>query len=146
MAKTSDRERKARIAADTEIHGCEKAAQIHRISARTCRRMHAHAMSGADPELTAIVTKKTRAVLESEDVDWAATSRRFLRRSIAKLEELVQQAGPDQIRQVAGAIKIVGELDVVRSALRDEQSERAGQGPTPPRDAEGTPAATGYLQ
>ena len=136
MAKPTTREQKARIGADAELFGVEEAAKRHSISERTVRRYRA--MAAADPDLAREIRERKALVLKQEDLDWATTGRRFLRRSLAKLEELVQQAKaePGSIREVAGAIKIVGELDVVRSALGGEQ-------PDDPEPGEETPAPPG---
>lgn len=136
-----DIDRVAQILVDAYLIGDPRAAKHWGITDRTIRNYRARMET--DEALSSRFLQKKREV----EADWVDTSKRFLARSIAKLEDLVQSAGPDQIREVAGAIKIVGELDVVRSALKDgQQPERADQGPTA-STAEGGPAAEGsYLQ
>lgn len=108
-------ERVAVIVVDAFALGDATAAAKWKISKRTVERYRAR--MATDRELSRLVTEKKKAV----EADWSAARIRFLRRSIAKLEELVDKAGADQIREVAGAIKIVGELEVVSGTLNGEQ-------------------------
>ena len=112
----------ARVLADAVTLGDEVAAKRHGISPRSVQRYRALAKS--DDRLTGAVAAKKKAV----DDDWRDSAVQFMRTSIAKLEELVAAAGPDQIREVAGAIKIVGELNVAKDVLGGEQprSDSAG--------------------
>ncbi len=84
----------------------------------------------ADPEFAEVVSKK-RALLESE---WKDVAIRFLRTGLAKLEELVEKAKPEPgiIREVAGAIKVVGDLQIVRTALNGEQPRTNPEGQEAP--------------
>lgn len=77
-----------------------------------------------NPALAEAVSQKRAAL----DAGWANERRTFLKAGLAKLNELVALAGVDQIRDVAGALKIVGDLELVTNAL--------GEQPSPPRPSE----------
>lgn len=146
MAKKEriDRARVATILIDAYQVGELAAAKRWGITDRTIRNYKTRLET--DTELSRAFHEKKARV----EADWLETSRRFLSRSIAKLEELVHQAGTDQIREVAGAIKIVGELDVVRSALGGQQPQRPDPSEAAPPSSgasrNGDSDSAGYLQ
>lgn len=123
-----DRDRAVRILVDAAAIGDAKACESWKISLRTLQNYRAR-LAG-DPELSqAFAQKRTQL-----DNDWRIARRRFLNAAIAKVQVLVDQAGPDQIRDVVGAIKIIGDLEVAAGVL----GERTGvdqQGQAPAEDA-----------
>ena len=122
----------ARVLVDSITLGPKAAAERAGITDRTLRRYRTRAES--DEALSELIQQK----LKRAEADWKPIATRFLRRSIAKLERLVEDATVEQIRQVAGAIKIVGDLQVVREALTNgEQPGASGEGEAHPADAGG---------
>jgi len=121
-----DRARAVRVLLDAAAVGDSAACKRHGISERTLQRYRERV--GADPELTAVVAEKKNA----EEAGWSASRRRFLRSAIAKLEAMIAEAGPDQIREVAGAIKIVGELEVVVVNMIGAGTDGEQPGPSGP--------------
>lgn len=119
----------ARLVADALSVGKRQAATNWKVSVRTVERHLAASL--ADPATAQLVAKK----LEATDAEWRDVAVKFLRRGIAKLGTLIDQAGTDQIRDVAGAVKIVGELQVVREALGVDQPGAAPQGNAAPQAA-----------
>lgn len=132
-------ERVAVIIVDAFALGDATAAAKWKISKRTVERYRARMTT--DRELSRLVTEKKKAV----EADWSAARVRFLRKTISKLEALVDQAGPEQIREVAGAIKIVGELEVVSSTLDGEQPGTDSAGTAAPAHARFDAQAGGAL-
>lgn len=124
-------ERAAAIVAEAMYVGDKAAAKRWHVSVRTVERYRARV--AADATLAALVERKTKAL----ETEWTQEAVAFLRTGLRKLRELAEDCKVDQIRDVAGAIKIVGELQVVREALGGEQpGERSrpakpGQAPTP---------------
>lgn len=100
----------------------------------------------ADPEWSSVVERKK---LEASK-GWEQERLRFLRDSIRKMGKLVQEATVADLRQVAGAIKIVGDLHSLSRALGTDQDDveqpgGAGKGPraaTPAGRDGGAPSAT----
>jgi len=81
---------------------------------------------GTDEEFASEFSRK-KALLE---VNWGDEAVKALGRMIRKLDDLVQQAGPEKIHEVAGAVKIVGELEVVRGMVSSgKQSGASRQDP-----------------
>jgi hypothetical protein len=125
-------------------------AKRYGISEKTLQRTKARAH--ADAALAEAVRQKKAEFAQSAQ-GWRQVRIRFLRKSIAKLGQLVDEATVSQIREVAGAIKIVGELEAVTQALGDEDGEQPSgtrQGSTTKevegeagRDAGRSPSATG---
>jgi len=96
-------------------------AKRYGISERTVQRLKAEEQ--ANPALADLVRQKKAEMAQSEQ-GWRQVRLRFLRKSIEKLGKLVDEATSAQIREVAGAIKIVGELEAVTMALGDEDGEQ----------------------
>ena len=124
MASTKlNRERAACVVVDAISFGNRTAAKRHSISEKTVQRYRARLAE--DPELSDLVAAKGRAA----ENGWHFARARFLRRSLNKLEKLVQAATVDHFEQITEAIKAVGELDVAREALgvgdRDHQPRPA---------------------
>lgn len=96
-------------------------AKRYGISERTLQRLKGDEQT--NPALAALVRQKKAEMAQSEQ-GWRQVRLRFLRKSIEKLGRLVEEATSAQIREVAGAIKIVGELEAVTLALGDEDGEQ----------------------
>jgi len=112
------------VALATEI-GDVEAAKHFGISARTVARYRAKLAE--DTELSALVAEKTKEFAAVSE-GWAEQACRFMSSAIDKLNTLVQQAGPEQMRDVVGAIKIVGELEITRKVLGGEQPSSDSEG------------------
>ncbi len=98
-------------------------AKRYGISEKTLERTKAKQAS--DPSLSELVRQKKSELAQSNQ-GWRLVRIRFLRKSIEKLGKLVEEATSAQIREVAGAIKIVGELEAVTRALGDDDGEQPG--------------------
>ena len=131
-------ERASEVIVDALLLGDDQAAARHNVATRTVKRYRARMRT--DAALAQVVSAKKARV----EQDWTDARRRFLRRAIAKLEQLIDGAKPEQIREVAGAIKIVGELDVVKGALGGNQPVAPPADPTPPPP--GAPATDASLE
>lgn len=141
MARLSEvqLERAATIVAETTAFTIPEVAQRNRVTGQTVRNYLKREQR--DEAFAARCAKKRSALLaelERQKHDWADDAVRCLRRSFQKLEELIDQAKPDKgvIREIAGAVKIVGELQVVRTALSGEQSRSNHEGSAAPEGAE----------
>ncbi|MFA5053414.1 MAG: hypothetical protein WC565_05110 [Parcubacteria group bacterium] len=136
-----DRERLARIIVDALDMGDKLAAENAGVCVRSVERYRSK--MAEDPELAALVAEKRKSANAISEEAWHKTRVRFLRSAVAKLEELVADAKPTQIRLVAGAIKIVGELHteaITFAAAGDGLDERdSGAQPSakPPSNAQG---------
>lgn len=112
-------ERTAHILADAAVLGDQLTAKRWGITPRTVQNYKR--LLGKNEALTDLYRKKL-AVYEKQ---WGDEGLRFLRRAIAKLDELIAQAGVEHIHQVAGAIKIVGDLGNARELLNGGQRDGA---------------------
>jgi hypothetical protein len=142
-----DTERAAKVLALALTAGDSEAAKHFGISAKSVSRYRQRSLT--DASLSALVFEKTREFRAASE-GWAEDAAGFMSRAIRKLDTLVGQAGVDQIRDVAGAIKIVGELDITQKVLGSgEQPSPHQQGPVPPEAAgadgggPGTPPGSG---
>lgn len=132
-------ERAATIVAECSMLTVPEVAERHDVSRETVRNYLRR--EAADEAFADLCAKKRLTVaqeLQRREADWLDEAVRCLRSSFKKLEQLVTDAKAEKgsIREVAGAIKIVGELQVVREALRGGQQPRSsGKGSTPPSDA-----------
>ena len=99
-----DREKAIRVLIDAARLGDRKACAAHKISERTLRNYRTRFES--DPELAAAFREKNAV----EDRSWKAARRSALATGIRKLEALIEAAAADQIRDVAQAVKVLGEL------------------------------------
>jgi hypothetical protein len=124
---TFDRELAAKVLALAAKAGDEEAAKHFGISTRSIKRYRARLVEG-DSQLAEAVNQKT-AQLDQHARHWAEDAASFMSLAIRKLGQLVGQAGPKQMRDVTGAIKIVGELDITRKVLGDEQPGAGAEGP-----------------
>lgn len=125
-------ERAARVLLDAMLFGDRLAAEKWQVSERTVRNHRGRL--DTDKEFAALFLRLKSAA----ERDWRVVRLRFLRNSIAKLEALVESAEkPESIRDVADAIRIIGELQLASEALSgDLEGDRAGEAvETAPRDA-----------
>lgn len=124
-----DEDRAAMILAECVGNKPSVVAARYGVSTETIRNYRKRAE--ADVGFAELVAKK-RALIETQ---WAAEAISFLRAGLQKLEELVGKATPSPgvIREVAGAIKVVGELQIVRSAL-GQQPGGNREAPAPAAD------------
>lgn len=130
-----DAERAALILLDALALGDEAAAEKWDVSVRTVRNHRDRLESDAG------FAAFFRAKLAKASRGWASVRLRFLRKAITKLEELVEKAGPDQIRDVSEAVKTVGELQVVSDAL-NVGNDASPEGEEPATHGEGSPTST----
>jgi hypothetical protein len=106
-----------------------------------CRRSLSNyrARLSSDPALSRLFSAKKNLL----ETNWSHDTARALGRMIRKLESLVDNAGKDQIREVAGAIKIVGELELARgmigSGKQPGTTPTDAEAPTPPRPGQTVP-------
>jgi hypothetical protein len=135
MASTHiNRDRVARILVDAITLGDRTAADRHKVSVKTVERHRARLK--VDPVLSALV----RELGKEAEHGWHFARARFLRRTLQKLDEMVQEAKPVHFEHVIEAMKAAGELDLATEALGVGSSAR-GQGPSAPEDPSGSPDA-----
>jgi hypothetical protein len=125
-AHALDPDEVATILVDADTLGDRDAAARYGISDRTIR-LHRQRMREND-EIAALYRDK-KARLEAQ---WAHDRRRVLGKALAKVEALIEQAGVDQLRDVVGAIKVIGDLELVGNAIRGEQLGGDSPGQTAP--------------
>ena len=107
--------------------GDRRAASHFGLTIRSVQRYRARARGGDDQLSQAVADK--RAELNAAAGDWAVAAVAFMTAAIAKLSKLVEKAEVGQMRDVVGAIKVVGELDITRQAMtNDELTGGAGEG------------------
>jgi len=134
-APVFDYDRISEILVDSIALGDAAARAKWKISPRSLERYHARVRT--DRKLAEAVDRKKL----HQEADWAEVRLAFLRKAIGKLHVMLDGADIDHMRDVAGAIKIVGDLHVVSGALSVEQPRPArasapatphGAGPPPP--------------
>lgn len=137
MASTRiNRDRAARILVDAITLGDKTAADRHKVSEKTVQRHRARLKT--DLELSALV----RELGKEAEHGWHFARARFLRRTLAKLDEMVQAATPEQFEHVIEAMKAAGELDLATEALGVGSVDRQ-QGPPAAEDPDGSVGAVG---
>lgn len=127
-----DPERAARILVDAIALGDKTAAARHKVSEKTVGRYRSRLAT--DQELSEAVQRISREA----DKGWHVARARFLRRSLEKLIELVENATPEQMKDVTEALRVVGELEIAREALGVSAGDRR-ESETPATDAGGSP-------
>lgn len=130
-----DLERISGILAEDAIHGIRQAAARSGVTERTIRRYRKKAEE--DEVLSARVREKKVALLKG----WQDEAIRFMHKCLAKMAELVEDATAEQLRDVNGSAKIVGELLVANGVLGGGQSEPDSQSAAhaaPPSGIRGT--------
>ena len=115
-----NRERAARILVDAIALGDKTACKQWKINERTLVRYRSRLSS--DPQLSELVRAKGRVA----DEHWSKARVRFLRKAISKLEQLIDSADQDQIRDVSEAVKVVGELQVASAVLHEPGTDFEG--------------------
>lgn len=100
------------------------------VSTKTLERWKARCSS--DQKLAAVVSKKKNAQRE----EWEDEAVRFMRRGLRKLDELVDKAAVTDMRNVSGAIHLVGNLLVASGVLRGKPLPNHPPDPEP-SEAEG---------
>jgi hypothetical protein len=128
-APSVDPDRIAAILADAQALGDKTACDNWNISRKTLDRHRKRAAQ--HPELSKVVAHK-KEVLERT---WADDRGRVLRRILARIDMLVAEAPVEQLRDVVGAAKVLGDLELVARALNDEQQ---------PSSSGASEAATGF--
>jgi hypothetical protein len=140
-------ERVAELLADVDFRPPgempEDVCKRYDVSLRTLTRYRNQ--EAADPVLAELVRKKKLERAKG----WRDSRLRFLRNAINRLDTLVANATGEQIREVAGAIKIVGDLESLSQALsfqddedgQQSRGDRSGQAPA--ADARRGAGATG---
>lgn len=133
-----NRERASTILAEANCGSVKEVAARWSVSTETIRNYRK--LEQEDEAFAAAVARKTQ-YLASE---WRDVAIQFLRTGLRKLENLVTEAKsePQQIRAVAGAIKVVGELQIVKAALSGQHTFGSGEGPAPTK-APGSERDTG---
>lgn len=121
-----DREATSWVLLDAIVLGDVPAAKKHQLSRRTIQRYRQ--WMRADPELAGLVEEKRSHV----EVELAGIRVSFLRKAIQELEKRITSPTAT-IHEIAGAVKIVGELHQVSEALADERSD--GEDPDAAEDA-----------
>lgn len=122
-------ERIAWILLDALVLGDGPAARKWKCSRRSVERYRARMR--IDCELAALVEEKKAGM----EVELSAMRVRFLRRALTVLEAKIQKDDAT-VYEIAGAVKIVGELHQVGLAVDDERPD--GPDPIAPEDASGT--------
>ncbi len=110
-------ERVAWVLLDALVLGDGTAARKWNCSRRTVERYRARMR--VDSALAALVEEKKSGM----EVELGALRVRFLRKALEKLEARIQEDGEDRasVFEIAGAVKIVGELHQVATAVDDER-------------------------
>lgn len=124
-----DRTKALRVLLDANLIGDRQAAANHRITERTLRNYRAR-LEG-DPELS----RAFRVKAEADEASWGVERAATLALGMRKLRELISNASQEQMRDVVGAIKILGELDVAAGVLGSERGEA-----DPPRTSPAAPS------
>lgn len=132
---TLDPDRIAWVLLDAIALGDGAAARKWNVSRRTVERYRARMRE--DKELAALVAEKK----SDAEVELSAMRVRFMRRAIDAMERKVM-AGDATVYEIAGAIKVVGELHLVALSVEDDRSS----GPDPeaeeaPRGSQHPPIA-----
>lgn len=129
-----DRDRALKILLDAQDMGDAKACKSWKITTQTLRNYRKRLAD--DPELLQALALK-RAELED---GWKRERLEALRFGVRRLQELMAKATVKQLRDVAGAVKILGDLQVVSTVL-DEQPGADPEGEEPAKSA-GQPPST----
>jgi hypothetical protein len=123
-----DRELAARVLVDALTMGDRTAADRNEVSVKTVQRYRARMRD--DLVLAELVQKKGRTA----EHGWHFARARFLRRTLEKLDKMVQKAKPEDMPNVIEALRAAGDLDLASEALG--VGSRVGeQGPSPAEDA-----------
>jgi len=118
-------DRVARLLVDASELGDEAAAAKHNVSAKTIGRYREKYAD--DP----VVSDLVRALKESVVADWLTSAKGARARLLSKVEALAMAS--DDLRQVAGALKIVHDAVLAEELLSNggQPDDRAGVGGAP---------------
>ena len=130
-----DREHAVRAIADATVMGDKEACKLHGISTATIYR-YREKLRGS-PDLIEAEKRKSAQLNREYNMQRA----HFLAEGFAKLRSLIHEADGTQIRDVAGALKIAGELHTTAALISDEQQDeqRPARRNQPAGPAEGSP-------
>lgn len=120
-----DVERASGILAEAAIHGDALAAKRAGVSTQTVYRYRKR--QAVDPRLSELVEKKKQLLVEQ----WEPGAIRYMVKLQAKLEELLDEATIENLRDLAGSMKITGELLVAHGVLGGKQSGTDRESPAP---------------
>jgi hypothetical protein len=115
--KSVDQAEVAAILAFAALHTDEAAAKQYRVSVRTIQRWKLAVKEGNRPEVAELVAQNKRTALEAHSDLLDETFEVALK---ALQDKLKDPAAGNTLRQVAGALKIAGELKLQRDFLRDD--------------------------
>ena len=136
--KTIPVEEVAAVLACAELHTDKVAAQQFNVSERTIQRRRREMLSGDCPELASLVAAKRReATKRCQDL-----LTETFEHSLKRLQQVLPAA---ECRDVVGAVKILGELQIVKKSLGVEDDEQPGateQSEPSAQDAGGTRAGS----
>ena len=96
--------------------GDQYACDVMRISLRTLQRYRERAPS--DPDVAEALMEH-KAVYAHHTAEWASAASAFLHEALAQMRAKLAGA---ELKDVAAALKIVGELAIAREVLADEYS------------------------
>ena len=125
MSATFKYERAAAVLAEADYSSDKSAAKRYSVTVRSVENWRRKLQT--DPKLAELYEARKAAIHE----DWAETAIAFLRAGIAKMQALVETATVEHLGDVSQAVKIVGELQVVREALRGDKPQSGGASPRP---------------
>lgn len=120
-----DRERAARVIAMAAAVGDDEAAKAAGVSTRTIARWRKRVAT--DSSLSEAVEQKNQQIQTHLDAEF----RDFLAKAVRKLGQLIDKSGVEHIYQVAGAVKIVGDLTNTRGGLGLDEKEGGESGGQP---------------
>lgn len=135
-----DRDKAIRILVDAVQLGDAKACERHKVTVRTLQNYRKR-LDG-NPELSQAFAQKKK----QSDLEWDAQRRAFLAEGFAKVRELIKEAGLANIRDVVGALKVAGELQVASETLNvgdraDRQGPQASKSQGAAQEGEGQDTA-----
>jgi len=106
---------RAQVVAEAKASTIDDAARRHNVSRRSVQRWMKDARD--DAEMAHVVARKTELI----EQDWADTAKAAMRDLLGSLVETVKKAQaedgpvpPGRIHEMAGAVKVVGELGVAK--------------------------------
>lgn len=129
-----DKDAAARILTHASLFGDVAACNKFKISRVTLFRYRKR-LEG-DPELKQVVATKNRLIDES----WSKDANEALREGVKKLSELFKTAPQEQMRDVAGGIKILGDLLITQQAIDPEPDEEPEDEFQPGLDRQSAPS------
>lgn len=112
-----DYDRAGRILVDAVLLGEQTACDKWQISRKTLSRYRERLAD--DPKLSAVVQQKKRLI----DDGWQREASDLLKKTLTKLGQLVDNATQEQIREVVGVAKVVGDLVITQTAIGSDESE-----------------------